>query len=101
MTAYLISDVSPRDAEAFEAYRTRAAESIAAHGGRYVVRGGDVEALEGTWQPRAVVIVEFPSVEQARKWYRSEEYAAALTLRDKALSRNLILVEGVETPQKR
>jgi len=95
MTAYLISDVSPRDAEAFEAYRTRAAESIALYGGRYVVRGGDVEVLEGDWQPRAVVIVEFPSAQQARKWYESDEYAAALTVRDKALSRNLILVDGI------
>jgi len=98
MTAYLMSDVSPRDAEAFEAYRTRAAESIALYGGRYVVRGGDVELLEGDWQPRAIVIVEFPSMEQARRWYRSPEYAAALTLRDKALSRNLILVDGIEAP---
>lgn len=95
MPAYIISDVTIRDREAFEAYRTRAAASIAAHGGRYLVRGGDVETLEGNWQPGPLIVVEFPDIETARRWYRSEEYAAALEVRDAALSRNLILVEGI------
>ena len=95
MPAYIISDVTIRDREAFEAYRSRAAASIAAHGGRYLVRGGDVETLEGDWQPGPLIVVEFPNSETARRWYRSEEYAAALEVRDAALSRNLILVEGV------
>jgi uncharacterized protein (DUF1330 family) len=95
MPAYIISDVTIRDREAFEAYRTRAAASIAAHGGRYLVRGGDVETLEGDWQPSPLIVVEFPDIETARRWYRSNEYAAALEVRDAALSRNLILVDGV------
>jgi uncharacterized protein (DUF1330 family) len=95
MPAYIISDVTIRDREAFEAYRSRAAASIAAHGGRYLVRGGDVEALEGNWQPGPLIVVEFPDSETARRWYRSDEYAAALEVRDTALSRNLILVEGI------
>lgn len=95
MPAYIISDVTIRDREAFEAYRSRAAASIAAHGGRYLVRGGDVETLEGDWQPGPLIVVEFPDIETARRWYRSEEYAAALEVRDTALSRNLILVEGI------
>ena len=95
MPAYIISDVTIRDREAFEAYRTRAAASIATHGGRYLVRGGDVETLEGDWQPRPLIVVEFPDIETARRWYRSDEYAAALEVRDAALSRNLILVDGV------
>ncbi|RWE71645.1 DUF1330 domain-containing protein [Mesorhizobium sp.] len=95
MPAYIISDVTIRDREAFEAYRTRAAASIAAHGGRYLVRGGDVETLEGNWQPGPLIVVEFPDIETARRWYRSDEYAAALEVRDAALSRNLILVEGI------
>ncbi|MDG4896219.1 DUF1330 domain-containing protein [Mesorhizobium atlanticum] len=95
MPAYIISDVAIRDREAFEAYRTRAAASIAAHGGRYLVRGGDVETLEGDWQPGPLIVVEFPDIETARRWYRSDEYAAALEVRDAALSRNLILVEGI------
>jgi uncharacterized protein (DUF1330 family) len=95
MPAYIISDVTIRDREAFEAYRTRAAASIAAHGGRYLVRGGDVETLEGNWRPGPLIVVEFPDIETARRWYRSDEYAAALEVRDAALSRNLILVEGI------
>ncbi|MER8535902.1 DUF1330 domain-containing protein [Mesorhizobium sp. M1005] len=95
MAAYVISDVTIRDAEAIEAYRARAAASIAQHGGRYLVRGGEVERLEGDWSPRPLIIVEFPDMDTARRWYRSAEYAAALELRDAALSRNLILVEGI------
>jgi len=95
MPAYIISDVTVRDAQAFQTYRTRAAASIAHYGGHYLVRGGPIEKLEGDWSPRAVVIVEFPDLEQARAWYRSPEYAHALEVRDQALGRNLILVDGV------
>jgi uncharacterized protein (DUF1330 family) len=99
MPVYVISDVTLRDPDAFETYRTRAAASIAQYGGRYLVRGGDIEALEGNWQPRAIVIVEFPDAERARAWYRSPEYASGLEVRDMALSRNLLLVDGVP-PQR-
>jgi len=95
MPAYVLSEVAVRDQAAMAAYRERAARSIAAHGGRYLVRGGDVETLEGNWRPGPLIVVEFPDIETARRWYRSEEYAAALEVRDAALSRNLILVEGV------
>ncbi|RJT34962.1 DUF1330 domain-containing protein [Mesorhizobium waimense] len=95
MPAYVVSDVTVRDRDAFEGYRTRAAASIALHGGRYLVRGGAVERLEGNWDPGPLIIVEFPDMERARRWYLSAEYAAALELRDAALSRNLILVEGI------
>lgn len=94
MAAFLISD-SIRDADAFQTYRTRAADAVARHGGRYLVRGGAVDPLEGAWSPRTIIVVEFASMEQARAWYRSPEYAAALEARDKALSRNLILVDGI------
>lgn len=73
----------------------RAAASIAKYGGRYLVRGGAIEPLEGNWSPRTIIVVEFPDVERARTWYRSPEYAAALEVRDEALSRNLILVDGI------
>jgi len=98
MSAFLISDVTVRDADAFQLYRTRAAASIAKHGGRYLVRGGAIEPLEGGWSPRAVVIVEFPTLEQARAWYGSSDYALALQVRDAALERNLILVDGIGPP---
>jgi uncharacterized protein (DUF1330 family) len=95
MPAYLVSDVSIQDAEAFQVYRTRAAAAIARYGGRYLARVGAIEPLEGSWRPERIIIVEFPSIEQARAWYRSPEYASALEVRDRALSRDLILVDGV------
>jgi uncharacterized protein (DUF1330 family) len=95
MPAYLVSDVSVLDPEAFQMYRTRAAAAIAEYGGRYLARVGAIEPLEGSWRPERIIIVEFPSIEQARAWYRSPEYAAALEVREKALSRDLILVDGV------
>ncbi|WOJ89473.1 DUF1330 domain-containing protein [Methylocapsa polymorpha] len=95
MPAYLISDLSVRDAEAYQRYRTGAAASIALYGVRYLARGGAIESLEGSWGAQTIVIVEFPNIEQARAWYRSPEYALALEARDQALARNLILVEGV------
>ena len=95
MTAYFISDASVKDTEALEIFRARAAASIAHHGGRYLARAGFVESVEGTWQPNAIIIIEFPDLERARAWYRSAEYAAALRVRDQAISRRLILVDGI------
>jgi uncharacterized protein (DUF1330 family) len=98
MPVYLISDVIVRDQQAFQIYRTRAADAIAKYGGRYLARGGEVEQLEGTWSPRTIIIVEFENAEQAHAWYRSPEYATALEARDTALSRSLILIAGVTAP---
>jgi uncharacterized protein (DUF1330 family) len=94
MSAYIISDLSARDPDSLQIYRARAAASIAQYGGRYLSRGGAIETLEGDWRPEMIVVVEFPSMEQARAWYRSPEYATALAVRDKALGRDLILVDG-------
>ena len=98
MPACLISDVTVKVAESFQAYRTRAAASIEQHGGRYLVRGGPPDTLEGSWAPTTIIVVEFPGMERAQAWYRSADYAAALAFRDDALSRNLILVDGISSP---
>ncbi|MBR1166700.1 DUF1330 domain-containing protein [Bradyrhizobium sp. DASA03005] len=98
MTAYVISEVEVRDPAAFEAYRALAAETIAQYGGRYLVRGGQAELLEGGPSPKAIVIVEFPTMARLKEWYASSEYAEALKLRASALQRRLLLVEGVSTP---
>lgn len=95
MTVYVISEVETRDAEAMARYRVLAADSIARYGGRYVVRGGAIETLEGGWTPEAIVVVAFDTAEQARRWYASPEYAEALKVRQTALARRLIMVEGV------
>ena len=96
MTVFVISDVTVSDAAAFDVYRTRAAASIEAFGGRYVVRGGKPATLEGSWRPHAIVIVEFENRDQVDAWYASAAYASALEVRDTALSRDLILVDGVD-----
>jgi uncharacterized protein (DUF1330 family) len=95
--AYIISEVVIEDAERGERYRKLAAASIAAHGGRYVVRGAKAEVLEGATDRRPeerVVVVEFASVDAARQWYGSEEYAEAGRIAETALTRRLTLVEG-------
>lgn len=95
MPVYLISDVTVREPAAFEDYRSRAAASIEAFGGRYLVRGGEISVLEGEHRPSALVIVQFPDAATAKRWYASPEYASALEIRDQALERSLILVDGV------
>ncbi len=101
MAAYIISDLTPLDPEAIAIYRTRAAASIARHGGRYLARGGKIDILEGGWNPHNIVVVEFPDAERAREWYRSPDYAEALAVRDRALTRNLILVDGYRPPDEK
>ena len=95
MSAYVISEVDVRDAAGFEAYRTTAAKTIAQFGGRYLVRGGAAEAAEGGPPPKTLIVVEFPSMERLREWYASPEYAEALKVRQTAIDRRLIFVEGV------
>ncbi|MET3908467.1 uncharacterized protein (DUF1330 family) [Bradyrhizobium sp. S3.3.6] len=95
MSAYVISEVEVRDQAAMEVYRTLAAQTIAQYGGCYLVRGGPAEVLEGGPPPKTIIIVEFPSMARAREWYASPEYAAALKLRQTALERRLLFVEGV------
>jgi uncharacterized protein (DUF1330 family) len=94
MPAYIIAESTILDVKAFEIYRRRAEASVVEYGGRYLARGGEIEVLEGECAPR-VVLLEFPSMDAARLWYRSPEYAKALDVRDQALSRNLFLVDGV------
>jgi uncharacterized protein (DUF1330 family) len=94
MPAYVISEVEPRDAALFERYRALAPATIARYGGRYVVRGGAAELVEGGPPPKTLVIVEFPSLARAREWYASPEYAEALAVRAGALERRLVFVEG-------
>ena len=95
MAAYVISEVEFLDQERVKRYRERAAETIVLYGGRYLARGGAVEVVEGEPTSRAIIIVEFPDMPTARKWYGSPEYAVALEIRRGALERRLMFVEGV------
>lgn len=97
MTAYVISDVVGLDPELVARYRALARDSIAEHGGWYLAHvGAEIDHVEGDWSPRNVVIVAFPSMDRAREWYRSDSYAAALEVRERALSRSLIFVAGAD-----
>ena len=95
MAAYLVVEITVKDAVTYERYKQLAPPSIAAYGGRYLVRGGKTETLEGEWQPARFVILEFPSVQQARAWWESPEYAEAKALRQASADTEMILVEGL------
>lgn len=94
MAAYVIVDITVTDPAGYEEYKKMAAPAVAAHGGRYIVRGGAVEALEGDWSPKRLVVLEFEGVAQAKKWWASEEYSAAKQLRHKYAVSNMIVVQG-------
>jgi uncharacterized protein (DUF1330 family) len=93
---YIIADVEIHDEDAYAEYRKRVPATIAAYGGRFVVRGGPVERLEGDWQPNRIVVLEFPTVEQARAWWSSEEYREPKAMRQASSTGTLLLVEGYE-----
>jgi uncharacterized protein (DUF1330 family) len=95
VAAYVISEVEFLDHEAAGAYRRLAADTIEKYGGRYLVRGGPSEHVEGHPSPKAIVIVEFPTMEIAKEWYNSSEYGEALKVRERALDRRLVFVQGV------
>jgi uncharacterized protein (DUF1330 family) len=94
MPAYLIADIVITNPEGYVAYRPMAAESVARHGGRFVARGGEIVALEGDWNPSRVVIIEFPSLDAAKKFYHSDDYQAALKVRLENSTGRVIIVDG-------
>lgn len=94
MAAYVFGEIEVTDPAVYEEYRRQVPAVVTKYGGRFIVRGGRVEALEGGWSPKRFVALEFPSMEQALKWYRSEEYAPLIRLREKSSRGKLIAVEG-------
>ena len=95
MAAYVIVDIEIHDAALYDDYRKRVPATIEKYGGKFLVRGGQFEQLEGSWQPTRLVLLEFPSMEQAKRWYDSEEYRGLKALRFKTARTNILLVEGV------
>ena len=95
MAAYVLNDMEITDPALFEDYKLLSPATVAQYGGRFLARGGRTETLEGDWSPKRLVILEFPSVEQARAWADSPEYAPAKRLRQLASKSNLIVIEGV------
>ena len=94
MKAYIIVDVSIHNRERYEDYKKLTPQSLVPFDGRFVVRGGDTETLEGDWKPGRIVVLEFPSKEKARAWWASETYAPAKAIRQSAAHTKMILVEG-------
>ena len=95
MSAYVVVEIEINDPVTYEEYKRLAPPSIAQYGGRYIVRGGAAETLEGTWSPKRFVMLEFESVEQAKKWWNSVEYAEAKALRQKCARTQMIVVAGL------
>ena len=95
MAAYVVVNVTVRDPARYEEYKRLASPTVAAYGGRYMVRGGAVEVREGGWSPARLVILEFPSLERARSWWDSPEYAPAKAVRQSCADTQLIITEGV------
>jgi uncharacterized protein (DUF1330 family) len=94
MAAYLIAEIEVTDPAAYEEYRKQVPAVVARYGGKFLVRGGQVKAKEGGWTPKRIIVVEFPSLAQAEKWYESADYAPLIELRQKASKGKLIIVEG-------
>ena len=94
MAAYMIGEIEVTDPASYEDYRKQVLATVEKHGGRFIVRGGKVEALEGGWSPKRLVVLEFPSMQKLLTWYRSPEYAPLIKLRQKASRGKLIAVEG-------
>jgi len=95
MAAYILVNIQVTDPGPYAEYKRVAADSVAKFGGRYLVRGGDARKLEGSYEPRRLVILEFESMEQAQAWWDSEDYAGPKALRQSSANTDMILVEGV------
>ncbi len=95
MAAYVIVDIDIKDPALYPGYMEKAPASIAAYGGRYLARGGKTEKLEGDWTPKRLVILQFDTLEQAKRWLESPEYAPARAVRHKAAQSNMVVIEGV------
>jgi uncharacterized protein (DUF1330 family) len=95
MTAYLIARIEVHDPEGYEAYKARTPAIIAKFGGRFLVRGGALETLEGEESVGRLVLVEFPDMDAARGFYNSAEYQAAIRIREPASKGQFVIVEGI------
>lgn len=96
MSAYVIVDIIVTDPAIYPDYMVIAQKAVAQYGGKYLARGGQTDTLEGDWLPKRLVILEFPTIEQAKTWWNSPEYAPAKRLRHAAADSKMIVIEGYE-----
>ena len=95
MPAYVIVETDIHDPEQYEQYKAASLGAVAAGGGRFVVRGGEMAVLEGDWHPSRLVVLEFEDLEAAKRWYASDEYQEVIELRTGAARLNMVAVQGV------
>lgn len=95
MPAYIVVEVDVHNQTEYEDYKKLTPGSLKNFQGKFIVRGGKTETLEGDWSPKRFVILEFPSIELAKAWWASEEYAPAKALRQRTATSKMIVVEGV------
>ena len=95
MPAYIIVEIEIHDPERYEDYKKLTLDTLKNYHGKFIVRGGQTEALEGVWEPQRFVILEFPTKELARQWWSSPEYAPAKAIRQSASTTKMLLVEGL------
>jgi uncharacterized protein (DUF1330 family) len=95
LVAYMITEIEITDPERYEEYRKLVPASLEKYGGTFIARGGATQTLEGDWNPKRLVITQWPSVERALEWYQSEEYREAKEIRHQSSKGKMILVEGV------
>jgi uncharacterized protein (DUF1330 family) len=98
MPAYVIVETDIHDPDQYAHYMAASPDAVAAGGGRFVVRGGELAVLEGDWQPTRIVILEFDDLEAAKAWYASERYQQAKRLREGAARLRMVAVEGLPEP---
>jgi uncharacterized protein (DUF1330 family) len=95
MAAYVFVEVKIHDFEAYEAYKMLTPATIAAYDGKFLIRGGGSEILEGDWKPERLVMLEFPDVARAKEWWNSERYTEAKKIRQAASTTKMVIVEGI------
>ena len=95
MAAYVIVDITVTDPTDYEEYKQLAPAGVSAYGGKYLARGGAVEILEGNWNPKRLVILEFESIDQAKRWLDSPEYRDAKQIRHRCADTNMVAIAGV------
>ena len=96
MAAYVIVDIKIKDYKGYEDYKKLTPATLAAYDGKFIVRGGVTDVLEGEWNPGRMVVLEFPTLERALQWWNSDEYAPAKSLRQRTADTNMIVVEGIK-----
>jgi uncharacterized protein (DUF1330 family) len=95
MPAYIIVEIEILDPVGYEEYKTLAGGTVKKYGGKYIVRGGKTEVLEGGWEPKRIVVLEFESAQRAKEWLNCEEYREPRKMRHRTAKTNMILVDGM------